>query len=127
MDSTPDGALARLEASGFLPTDAFEALAGIIHIFNVGFGFTCVTEQGSNVPGFAPSLRGKVRLNFPTISLDHHIFLELSKSELFPPLWSSLLQERSVLILYKHKLCAGKVFQIVVSYMYNPTFLENFD
>lgn len=96
MDSTPDGALARLEASGFLPTDAFEALAGIIHIFNVGFGFTCVTEQGSNVPGFAPSLR------------------ELSKSELFPPLWSSLLQERSVLILYKHKLCAGKVFQIVL-------------
>jgi hypothetical protein len=50
----------RLNSKKFRPQNGPEALIGFVHAALVENGFFIITEQASDVPGFAPSIRGKL-------------------------------------------------------------------
>ena len=57
--SNPQNCIELLKAKNINASSAIEGTSLFLHALHVKEGFIGVVEQASNVPGFAPSIRGK--------------------------------------------------------------------
>jgi hypothetical protein len=113
---TIDSVFQRLQqsAAAVSPKNAFEYAVCFLNAVLLDFEFILVAENPSDIPGFAPSIRGNLQNSLSLfVVYSSNIIVDLPKAEFLPTNWNN--QDDTTTLLYKHKKAPGKIFSFTVS------------